>query len=95
MSSLLINIRSQPTIPTFILSTLENIYLASSIPLLIFTSILHPTLTLSGHLPQSYEFLPLMITSVWCSLGLWSAWGRLIWGIWMGVDEQGGGLKID
>jgi hypothetical protein len=32
------------------------------------------------------EFLPLMLTSEWCSLGLWIAWGRLNWGMWRGGE---------
>ncbi|ORY28261.1 glycosyltransferase family 57 protein [Naematelia encephala] len=83
-----------PTLASHIVDTAQNVYLASAIPLLIFTSILHPSFTLSGRISARYEFLPLMMTSVWCSIGLWVAWGRLVVGMWLDLPHQGG-LKID
>ncbi|GFZ45705.1 Dol-P-Glc:Glc(1)Man(9)GlcNAc(2)-PP-dolichyl alpha-1,3-glucosyltransferase [Saitozyma sp. JCM 24511] len=75
-----------PTIPSQLLDNLQTLYLSTAPVLLLFTSVFHPVLSLSGHIPPSMEFLPLMLTSVWCSLGLWIAWGRLNWGMWRGGE---------
>ena len=69
---------------SFLADNTQTLYLATSLPLLVFTSTLHPSLSLSGHIPSNMEFLPLMITSVWCSVGMWIAWARLTWGMWRG-----------
>lgn len=73
-----------PTMWSFLADNTQTLYLATSLPLLVFTSTLHPSLSLSGHIPSNMEFLPLMITSVWCSVGMWIAWARLTWGMWRG-----------
>ncbi|KAL7424137.1 glycosyl transferase [Cryptotrichosporon argae] len=62
--------------------TLQRVYILSSVPLLLMTSIVHPALTLAGHLGAGAEFLPLMLTSVWCSVGMWVSWSRLQAGLW-------------
>jgi hypothetical protein len=87
--------RSPPTLPSFLLDHLQTVYLASSPLLLVFTSILHPSLTIAGHLPASMEFLPLMLTSVWCSLGMWLAWARLGMGMWGSGGSSGVEVKIE
>ena len=68
-------------------------YLVSAPLFLLFTSIVHPYLTLAGIIPASLEFLPLMMTSVWCSLGLWVSWIRLNIGLWSG--RGGVELKVE
>lgn len=51
---------------------------------------------LSGRLPQTLEFLPLMTTSVWCSIGLWLAWGRLVYSLfWDDRPEPEVHVKVD
>ena len=64
------------------LNRLQVLYICSAPLLLIFTSIIHPGLTKAGYLNESAQFLPLMMTSVWCSIGMWMAWLRLGMAIW-------------
>ncbi|XP_022079584.1 probable dolichyl pyrophosphate Glc1Man9GlcNAc2 alpha-1,3-glucosyltransferase isoform X2 [Acanthaster planci] len=60
-----------PNVPQ--LSTIETLYILGLVPLFIYKNLLHsmvPSL-------QRYEFLPLMLTSVYCALGITYAWLKL------------------
>ncbi|KAG7566991.1 hypothetical protein FFLO_01250 [Filobasidium floriforme] len=56
---------------------LETIYL-SAFPALQLGNSLVPLL-IARDKREKWEFLPLMVTSVWCSLGLMWSWARLCW----------------
>ncbi|KAJ9575770.1 hypothetical protein L9F63_007416, partial [Diploptera punctata] len=58
-----------------LLNIVESIYLIGLIPLFIFENIIHPWLGLDKRLP----FLPLMLTSVYCSLGVMYFWLKYYW----------------
>lgn len=77
----------------FLADGLQKVYLMSAIPLLIFTSAIHPALTLSGRLSADSAFLPLMMTSAWCSLGLWMAWVRLLSTLF--TERKGPEVKVE
>ncbi|CAG2193836.1 ALG8 [Mytilus edulis] len=51
-------------------STLETLYLLGIVPLEIYNSIIHPVLGLDQRLP----FIPLMLTSVYCAIGIMYCW---------------------
>ncbi|CAH0393536.1 unnamed protein product [Bemisia tabaci] len=53
-----------------LLTKLESIYIFGLVPLFLYESVFHPILKLD----QSYPFLPLLLTSVYCSLGLMYCW---------------------
>ena len=77
------------------MDTFQSIYLYTAPALLLFTSVGYPLMTKAGLLPASLEFLPLMMTSVWCSLGLWLAWGRLVGGLWRSLFGNHIDLKLE
>ncbi|XP_069679184.1 dolichyl pyrophosphate Glc1Man9GlcNAc2 alpha-1,3-glucosyltransferase isoform X2 [Periplaneta americana] len=58
-----------------LLNTFESIYLLGLIPLFLYESVIHPYLGLNTRLP----FLPLMLTSVYCSLGISYFWLKYYW----------------
>ncbi|XP_046563377.1 probable dolichyl pyrophosphate Glc1Man9GlcNAc2 alpha-1,3-glucosyltransferase [Haliotis rubra] len=66
-----------PARPTALplLSNLESLYLLGIIPLEIYNSIGHPALGLSQRLP----FIPLLLTSVYCAIGVTYCWLRFYW----------------
>lgn len=64
-----------PTPPSRI-ERLETLYLAGFALLQTFTSLVQPYL-LPASLRARYTFLPLLLTSVYCSAGLWWSWARL------------------
>ncbi|CAC5403214.1 ALG8 [Mytilus coruscus] len=51
-------------------STIETLYLLGIVPLEIYNSIIHPGLGLDQRLP----FIPLMLTSVYCAIGIMYCW---------------------
>lgn len=53
-----------------LLNTFESLYIVLLIPLFVYENIIHSALGLSEILP----FLPLMMTSVFCSLGIIYCW---------------------
>ena len=55
-----------------LLSTLESLYVMGIVPLEVYNSFLHPLLGLTERLP----FLPLMLTSVYCAVGVCYCWLR-------------------
>ena len=59
----------------FVMDRMGQLYTASAVPLLLFTSVIHP-LFLRGK--EEVDFLPLMMISVW------SAWG-VMWS-WLGFN---------
>lgn len=56
---------------------LETIYLSAFPALQLGTSLV--PLLIARDKREKWEFLPLMVTSVWCSLGLMWSWARLCW----------------
>ena len=73
--------RPAPTLTSYFADRIQTAYLYTAPILLLFTSVMHPYFTLIGVFKQGAEFLPLMMTSVWCSAGLWIAWARVCVGI--------------
>jgi len=63
---------SEPVGIAFRLS--EKLYLVGLAPLYVFTNLLHPRLFRTGDGSIRLPFLPLMLTSVYCALGLVYAW---------------------
>jgi len=53
----------------------ESLYLAGLLPLEVFTGLLHPVLGLSRSLP----FLPLLLTSLYCAVGVTYCWLKFYW----------------
>jgi alpha-1,3-glucosyltransferase len=58
-----------------LLSGLESAYLLGLIPLFVFENVAHPLLGLEKRLP----FLPLMLTSVYCGVGVLYFWLKYYW----------------
>lgn len=71
-----------PTLASTAMVYLENAYLFSAIPLLVFTSIVHPLKATTA------EFLPLMLTSVWCSVGVWAGWLTLLYAMFRSDTKE-------
>ena len=53
----------------FLLDRFSVMYTAVAIPLLVYTSLVHPVL-----FRDRYEFLPLMFTSSYCAMGVLASW---------------------
>lgn len=70
-----------------IIRRLENVYLAGFCILQLTTSVLLPLLA-SESARTRWEFLPLMATSIYCSLGLIWSWARLVYASAKGVEEH-------
>lgn len=60
------------------INRLENVYLAGFILLQLTTSIILP-LSVTESTRARWEFMPLMATSVYCSVGLIWGWARLVY----------------
>ena len=73
--------RPAPALTSYFADQIQTAYLYTAPLLLLFTSLIHPYFTLIGVFKQGAEFLPLMMTSVWCSAGLWIAWLRICVGV--------------
>ncbi|KAH3843091.1 probable dolichyl pyrophosphate Glc1Man9GlcNAc2 alpha-1,3-glucosyltransferase [Dreissena polymorpha] len=58
-----------------LLSTVESVYLLGILPLELYNSVGHTLLGLTDKLP----FLPLMMTSVYCAIGVTYAWLKFYW----------------
>lgn len=54
---------------------LESLYLLGLLPLELYCSIVHSSLGLTEKLP----FLPLLLTSVYCALGVTYSWLKFYW----------------
>ncbi|ORX33434.1 glycosyl transferase [Kockovaella imperatae] len=79
--------KTPPSISSYLADNIQSLYLYTALPLLLFTSIIHPYLTLTGAVIHA-EFLPLMTTSIWCSTGMWIAWGRVLVGLFTGHSKR-------
>jgi alpha-1,3-glucosyltransferase len=62
----------------------ETLYLAGFLLLHLTTSTILP-LVATESTRAKWQFLPLMMTSVYCSFGLIWGWARLVWASWEGV----------
>jgi hypothetical protein len=61
-------------------SRMEVLYLLGLLWLEVYCSVLHPYLPAAAALP----FMPLMLTSLYCALGMSYAWWRLAqWSLWL------------
>ncbi|XP_045204959.2 probable dolichyl pyrophosphate Glc1Man9GlcNAc2 alpha-1,3-glucosyltransferase [Mercenaria mercenaria] len=58
-----------------LLSTPETLYLLGIVPLELYNSVIHNSLGLAYKLP----FLPLMLTSIYCAIGVIYCWIRFYW----------------
>lgn len=58
-----------------LLNGLESVYLLGLFPLFVFENVIHPLLGLNTRLP----FLPLMLTSVYCAVGVLYFWLKYYW----------------
>ncbi|XP_064637467.1 probable dolichyl pyrophosphate Glc1Man9GlcNAc2 alpha-1,3-glucosyltransferase [Lineus longissimus] len=67
--------RSKSLFPLPLLSCIESLYILGLIPVYINCNIVYSLLGLAEKLP----FLPLMITSVYCSIGVIYSWLKLYW----------------
>lgn len=91
--------RPPPTIISTLVHHLETLYLASLPLLQVFISIVHPLLALHSSRSAtkggigSLEFLPMMLVSCWCGLGICYSFVKLGWsGVgWEGSDAWGQG----
>ena len=54
-----------------LLQLLKKFYLLGMIPLCVFTGIIHPL-----YLEDRYPFVSLMVTSVYCAIGVIYSWGE-------------------
>lgn len=68
-----------------LLTALESVYLFGIVPLEVYNSFLHPYLGLTERLP----FLPLLLTSVYCAVGVAYCWLRFYW-----LTLEGRGKKV-
>lgn len=58
-----------------LLSGLESVYILGLVPLFVFENVILPLLGLNTRLP----FLPLMLTSVYCAVGVLYFWLKYYW----------------
>lgn len=58
-----------------LLNKLESVYILGLIPLFLFENVVYPLLGLNNKLP----FLPLMLTSVYCAVGVTYFWLKYYW----------------
>ncbi|PSN43179.1 putative dolichyl pyrophosphate Glc1Man9GlcNAc2 alpha-1 [Blattella germanica] len=58
-----------------LLNVVESLYLVGLVPLFMFENVVHPWLGLDKRLP----FLPLMLTSVYCAIGVMYFWLKYYW----------------
>jgi len=58
-----------------LISMLESLYLLGIIPLELYNSVIHHMLGLSSRLP----FIPLLLTSVYCAVGVTYCWLTFYW----------------
>jgi hypothetical protein len=72
-----------PTLLSSLIHSAESIYLALFPLLQLFVSVLHPAVS-----KNEDAFLPLMVTSVYCALGLVWSWARLIWCGWGWLEDD-------
>ncbi|KAI5779723.1 dolichyl pyrophosphate Glc1Man9GlcNAc2 alpha-1,3-glucosyltransferase [Geopyxis carbonaria] len=63
-----------PTGRTWLLDRPAMLWVAVSVPLVVYTSLVHGLV-----FGERYEFLPLMFTSSYCALGVLGSWGGLAW----------------
>mmetsp|Transcript_37740 Transcript_37740/g.108790 ORF Transcript_37740/g.108790 Transcript_37740/m.108790 type:complete len:567 (+) Transcript_37740:1-1701(+) len=83
--------KTQPVGVAFALP--EKLYLAGLAPLYIFTNLLHPVLFKARDGSIRLPFLPLLLTSVYCALGLAYAWALALARCLREPAEQGQGRK--
>jgi hypothetical protein len=69
--------------------TLETVYLYTAIPLQVVVALI-PVLGRAA-LGKEMAFLPLMMGSVWCALGMGLSWARLARAMFGGAEELGVG----
>lgn len=61
----------------------ELLYVVGFVPLHIYVSVVHSVVFGAG-----MEFLPLLITSVYCALGVTYVYGALYWHVLSGADGK-------
>jgi hypothetical protein len=67
--------------PRSLVEHVETTYIAGFAFLQLFTSLVHPYLLPAG-LRDRWAFVPLLVTSVYCSIGIWWSWARLAFATW-------------
>ncbi|XP_030836688.1 probable dolichyl pyrophosphate Glc1Man9GlcNAc2 alpha-1,3-glucosyltransferase [Strongylocentrotus purpuratus] len=75
---------SLPHLP--LLNPIDTMYIVGLVPLYVYCDIIHPILGLS----QTLAFLPLLLMSVYCSVGVIYSWLRLYW-----TTLKRGGTKVE
>lgn len=96
--------RPPPTLLSTVIHALETAYLAAFPILQAYVSNLHPLLSSrrasasGGGADEGGAFLPLMLVSTWCALGLGWSWLRLVWiglegGEWEGEVGRDDGAR--
>jgi alpha-1,3-glucosyltransferase len=69
------DVRSDKKLKLPLLSRLETIYILGLVPLFLYEHLIHRFMWFSNDLP----FLPLMLTSVYCALGISYTWCKYYW----------------
>nr|CAD7423113.1 unnamed protein product [Timema monikensis] len=74
---------SHATLSLPLLSVPESLYLLGLVPLFIYECFVHPLSGLDATLP----FLPLMLTSVYCAVGISYCWLKYYWHFLVGIER--------
>lgn len=69
------DVRSAPSLRLPLMSRAETLYILGLIPLFLYQHVIHRFLWFSQDLP----FLPLMLTSVYCAIGITYCWCKYYW----------------